>query len=56
MRLAKKTLLRWLLAAGTVGALIGGAASAREPLCYRVYPCGCAPDGGYVYCSAYMDC
>lgn len=56
MRFGKKTLVHWLLAAGTAGALIGGMASARQPECYRVYPCGCASDGGYMYCSEYTPC
>ncbi len=53
MRRGKKALLRWMLAAGTAGALIGGMASAAAPECIRVYACGCASDGGYIYCSEY---
>ena len=52
----KKTILRWLLAAWAAGALIGGVASAAQPECYILYPCGCAADGGYMYCADYTDC
>ncbi len=52
-----KVFLRWLLAAGAAGALIGGAASAMEPEnCLKIYPCGCASDGGYMYCTKYVAC
>jgi len=49
----KRTLFRWLLVAEVAGILLGGRASAREPECIKVYACGCASDGGYIYCSEY---
>lgn len=49
----RKARLRWMLAAVTLGALMGGMASAEPPECIRVYACGCSSDGGYVYCSEY---
>jgi hypothetical protein len=53
----KKTLLRWLLAAGIGGALIGGGASAMPPEdCYKLYPCGCASDGGTLWCTERVAC
>jgi hypothetical protein len=53
MTRGKRTLLRWMLAAGAIGALMGGMASAQTPTCIKVYACGCASDGGYLYCSEY---
>lgn len=50
MTRGKKTLLRWILAAGAAGALIGGVASAEMPECVVFYACGTANDGGYLYC------
>jgi hypothetical protein len=49
-----KRLFHWMLAAGAIGALIGGVASAAAPECYKLYACGCANDGGYLYCT--MEC
>lgn len=57
MKLAKTTLLRWLLAAGIAGALVGGAASAMQPEdCFKLYPCGCASDGGTLWCTERVAC
>lgn len=51
-----KMLFHWLLAAGVAGALLGGIASAQRPDCYKLYPCGCASDGGYLYCAVEIPC
>jgi hypothetical protein len=53
MTRGKKVLVRWMLAAVTAGALLGGTASAELPECIKVYACGCSSDGGYIYCSEY---
>lgn len=50
----KKRLLGGLIASGALGVLLGGVASAAQPECYRVHACGCANDGGYLYCIG--DC
>jgi hypothetical protein len=49
----KKALLNWLLLTGAVGALVAGSAAAQTPQCIRVYACGSASDGGFIYCSEY---
>lgn len=56
MNRKRKMLFHWLLAAGVAGALIGGIASAQRPECYKLYPCGCASDGGYLYCVVETPC
>lgn len=53
MTRGQKVLVHWMLAAVTAGALLGGMASAERPTCIKVYACGCASDGGYIYCSEY---
>ncbi len=52
----KKALLRWLVAAGAAGALLGGAAYARDNDCWYCYPCGCGNDGGNMMCCDGVPC
>lgn len=57
MKSRKKTLLRWLVAAGAAGAFMAGAAHAMyDDECWKCYPCGCANDGGNMMCCGPAAC
>jgi hypothetical protein len=52
----KKQWSRWLLGAGIVAALSGGAAYAMDDECISCSPCGCSSDGGYILCCDHEAC
>ncbi len=52
---ARKTLYRWMLAAGAAAALLGATAYAQR-MCMDCEPCGCASDGGYILCCSESAC
>ena len=52
----KKQWYRWLLGAGIVAAVSGGAAYAMDDECIHCVPCGCSSDGGYILCCEKEAC
>lgn len=56
MKVGKRTLLRWVVVAGALGALVGGGAAAMQSECWDCEPCGCSSDGGYIMCCSVGKC